>query len=186
MLRKIFTKIGVVIAISVVGSIDSDVTHTETTEFHFVENDNIDICVGYIYDGVNYLPQEQTAEQLASIKAAKWETIKSIRDRKVQQGGYKVTVNGTAKWFHSDTFSRTQQMGLVMFGAACPSVPWKTMDGSYVIMSQTLAGQIFTAAATQDQLLFSKAEALKVLVDASSTPDTVDIVTGWPETYMGI
>ena len=41
MLRKIFTKIGVVIAISVVGSIDSDVTHTETTEFHFVENDNI-------------------------------------------------------------------------------------------------------------------------------------------------
>jgi hypothetical protein len=126
------------------------------------------------------------APELSAVRAQKWEAIKAIRDRKVQNGGYKVTVSSVVKWFHSDTFSRTQQMGLVMFGASCPAVPWKTLDGSYVTMSQALAGQIFQAAAVQDQLLFSKAEALKVAVYASTDPDSVDIATGWPDTYLGV
>lgn len=126
------------------------------------------------------------APDLAVVKADRWEAIKTIRDRKVQSGGYKVNVATVDKWFHSDTFSRTQQMGLVMFGASCPPVPWKTMDGTSVTMSPTLAGQIFTAGAGQDQLLFGKAEALKALVYASNDPANVDIKTGWPATFGGV
>lgn len=134
---------------------------------------------------VQPLTLPEVIANLATLRAQRWEAVKSLRDKKVQNGGYKVTVADIDKWFHSDTFSRTQQMGLVMFGAACPAVPWKTLDGSFVTMSQTLANQIFAAAALQDQSVFARAEALKILIYASTDIESVDITTGWPETYQG-
>lgn len=133
---------------------------------------------------VQPLTATEIAQNLATLRAQRWEAVKSLRDRKVQNGGYKVTVTGVDKWFHSDTFSRTQQMALVMFGTACPPISWKTLDGSFVTMSQALAGQIFSAAATQDGAIFARAEALKVLIYASTEPDGIDITTGWPATYQ--
>lgn len=97
------------------------------------------------------------------------------------EGGYLAN----NKWFHSDTFSRTQQMALVMMGASVPAVQWKTMDGSFITMTQTLAGQIFGAAAVQDQALFSHAEFLHATVLAAEDPTSVDITAGWPATYGG-
>lgn len=112
--------------------------------------------------------------------AAMWEAIKSERDRRTQKGGYKV---GTA-WFHSDVFSRSQQIGLVMLGANIPaSLQWKTMDGTFVTMTQTLAGQVFAAAAASDQAIFSAAEAHRAEMEASATPETYDFSTGWPKVY---
>lgn len=119
-------------------------------------------------------------DTLAPIRAAMWGQIKAIRDRKTQAGGYATG----GKWYHSDTFSRTQQMGLVMMGAGVPAVQWKTMDGTFVTMTQTLAGQIFAAAAAQDQAMFVHAEALHASVDASETPTEIDINAGWPATYQ--
>lgn len=110
------------------------------------------------------------------ISAARWATIKALRDAKTQTGGY--AVNGN--WFHSDTFSRTQQMGLVMMGAAMPpGLQWKTMGGTFVPMTPTLAQQIFAAAAQQDAALFTHAEALKADLQA-------DIATGWPTTWQDV
>ena len=106
--------------------------------------------------------------------------IKAERDRRIQSGGYKVG----AKWFHSDTFSRTQQMGLVMMGANIPAgTPWKTMDGSTVTMTQTLAGQIFGTAAASDIAIFAAAEAHRVAMEASADPATYDFSTGWPKAF---
>jgi hypothetical protein len=119
-------------------------------------------------------------DTLTPARAAVWERIKSLRDHKTQSGGY--TTGG--KWFHSDTFSRTQQIGLVLMGAGVPAVQWKTMDGTFVTMTQTLAGQIFAAAAAQDQAMFAHAEALHASVDASETPTEIDINAGWPATYQ--
>lgn len=114
------------------------------------------------------------------IKAAKWGAIKAERDRRIQSGGYKVG----AKWFHSDTFSRTQQMGLVMLGANIPpSTAWKTMDGSTIEMTQVLAGQIFAAAAASDISIFAAAEAHKSAMLASDDPAAYDFSTGWPAIY---
>ncbi len=118
--------------------------------------------------------------------ASVWESIKSIRDTKTQQGGYKVGTD----WFHSDTFSRTQQIGLTIMGANMPAgIMWKTMAGSFVEMTPTLAQQIFAAAGAQDAALFGYAEQLRVQAYAIESqgqdPGTLDISVGWPATYQG-
>ena len=70
----------------------------------------------------------------------------SERDRRKHDGGYKVGTN----WFHSDDTSRIQQIALTIMGANMPAnIMWKTMSGSFVLMTPTLAGQIFQAAAAR-------------------------------------
>ena len=122
----------------------------------------------------------ELAEPAGPTVAEVWAQIKDERDRRIQSGGYKV---GT-KWFHSDTFSRTQQMGLMMMGAAIPAnTPWKTMDGSFITMTQTLAGQIFGTAAASDMAIFAAAETHRVAMEASADPAAYDYSTGWPKIY---
>lgn len=131
-------------------------------------------------------PAEQAAAQqaeVARVRAEKWEQIKALRDAKTQRGGYKVG----SDWFHSDTFSRTQQIGLTIMGANVPAgLMWKTMGGTFVPMTPTLAQQIFAAAGAQDAALFAHAEALKAQMEASADPAGFDITAGWPATYGGV
>lgn len=123
---------------------------------------------------------EADAPEIIPTVEAIWLKIKAERDRRIQNGGYNI---GT-KWYHSDTFSRTQQMGLVMMGANIPAnTPWKTMDGSFVIMTQTLAGQIFGTAAASDIAIFTAAETHNAAMRASATPHTYNYLTGWPTAY---
>jgi hypothetical protein len=118
----------------------------------------------------------------AQIKAAKWDAIKSERDRRTDQGGYKV---GT-KWFHSDQKSRSQQLGLVLLGANIPAgLQWKTMDGTFVTMTATLAQQILGAGAASDQAIFTAAETHKTAMESSVDPATFDFSEGWPATFAG-
>ena len=135
--------------------------------------------VGWLFDGASF---SAPAVDTAAVKATKWADIKAERDRRIQTGGYKVG----AKWFHSDTFSRTQQMGLVMLGANIPAnTPWKTMDGTTVTMTQTLAGQIFATAAASDIAIFAAAETHRGTMEASADPESYDFSTGWPATFGG-
>lgn len=109
-----------------------------------------------------------------------WERIKAERDRRADQGGYKV---GT-KWFHSDQKSRSQQLGLVLLGSSIPAnTQWKTMDGSFITMTQQLAGQVLAAAAASDQAIFAAAEGHLVAMEASADPAAYDYSTGWPKIY---
>lgn len=118
---------------------------------------------------------------VATLKAQHWEAIKAERDRRAQAGGYQVA----GKWYHSDTFSRTQQMGLVMIGANIPAgLQWKTMDGSFVTMTQELAWQVFAAAAASDAALFARAEQIKATMDAD--PAAFDLSAhAWPPVFGG-
>ena len=101
------------------------------------------------------------------------------RDRR-RIGGVKVGTN----WFHSDDPSRIQQIGLVMFGVNMPSnIMWKTMSGTFVQMTPTLASQIFQASAVSDMTIFGVAEAKKAALMASPSPATFDYLTGWPPIY---
>lgn len=132
-----------------------------------------------VQDGrVIIIPEPPPAPSV--VKSRKWDTIKAERDRRKSQGGVKV---GT-KWFHSDDASRIQQIGLVMMGASIPSnLEWKTMDGSFVTMTQTLAGQIFQASAANDMTIFAAAEAHRVAMEASADPASYDFSTGWPKAF---
>ena len=119
------------------------------------------------------------APDYSALAATHWQAIKTERDRRTQQGGYQVD----GKWFHSDTFSRTQQLALVMMGASIPAgLQWKTMDGSFVTMTQTLASQVFTAAAASDAALFARAEQIKATMES----DPVNFILSaqpWPSVY---
>ena len=112
--------------------------------------------------------------------SVKWAKIKAERDRRMISGGYKVGTD----WYHSDVFSRTQQLGLVQLGANIPAnILWKTMSGSFVLMTPTLASQIFAAAVASDAAIFAAAEAHKAAMEASATPETYDFSAGWPKVY---
>lgn len=109
-----------------------------------------------------------------------WQLIKNERDRRAEQGGYKVGV----KWFHSDQKSRSQQLGLVLLGPNIPAnLKWKTMDGTFVDMTPTLAGQVLAAGAASDQAIFAVAEAHKAAMEASANPSAYDFSGGWPKGF---
>ena len=124
--------------------------------------------------------ENQPAPGASQVKAAKWDANKAERDRRTENGGYKV---GT-KWFHSDQKSRSQQLGLVLLGASIPAnLQWKTMDGSFVTMTQQLAGQVLAAAAASDQAIFAAAEEHRQAMEASADPAAYDFSTGWPKVF---
>jgi hypothetical protein len=108
----------------------------------------------------------------------KWAEIKAERDRR-KSGGVKVG----EKWFHTDPDSRIQQLGLVAFGVSVPPVQWKTLDGSFIEMTQTLANQILQGVASLDAALFTNAEVHKATLSASVDPTTYDYSGGWPLAY---
>ena len=117
---------------------------------------------------------------LAHNKVDRSKGIKDERDRRKLNG---VLVRD--KWIHSDTYSRTQWMAMVMMGAGIPSIEWTTMDGTSITTSQTLAGQVLQAYAQLDAAVFGHAKALIEQVNASTDPSSIDITTGWPATYEG-
>lgn len=121
---------------------------------------------------------EPARQALARLPATE-QAIKTERDRRIQSGGYQAF----GAWFHSDTFSRTQQMGLVMMGANIPpGLKWKTMDGSFVEMTQGLAASVYAAAAAQDIATFAAAEA--ALARLHADPVAFDLAAvQWPAVY---
>lgn len=121
----------------------------------------------------------RSARLLAQQKLDVWQTIKQYRDDH-QLRGFQVAGN----WFHSDNPSRIKYLGLMMMGAGIPAnMQWKTMSGSFVTMTQTLAAQIFVAVAAFDSAAFINAEVHKATMQASSDPLNYDYTTGWPACY---
>ena len=71
-----------------------------------------------------------------------------------------------------------------MMGAGLPAgLQWKTMDGSFITMTPSLAQQIFTGAAASDQAIFAVAEQHRVAMEASPDPAAYDFSTGWPKVF---
>lgn len=140
----------------------------------------VDINLPQNFAGNEYLyVNGEITQDLDGIKIAVWSKIKAERDSR-KAGGVKVG----AKWFHSDDASRIQQMGLVMMGASIPAnLQWKTMDGSFIAMTQTLASQVFQTVAAGDQAIFAVAEGHRVAMEASADPASYDYSGGWPKIY---
>ncbi len=132
-----------------------------------------------IWEGGDSLPSQATldAYRFTYTQEVMWELIKSERDRRREFGGYKVGND----WFHSDDISRIQQLGLVMLGANMPpNIMWKTMGGSFVPMTPSLAQQIFQAAMVSDSTIFQIAEQKKAAMLAMPDPENYNYLSGWP------
>lgn len=106
------------------------------------------------------------------------EAIKAERDRRKFNG-----VRVGTQWLHTDTYSRTQWLGMVLMGASVPAVAWTTMDGTTITTSQALAGQVFQGTAMLDATLFDHARVLIAQVEAAADPAAVNTTTGWPATF---
>lgn len=136
-----------------------------------------DVDVMWRFDGAEWLPPYV---DYAKARSRKVVDIKVERDMR-KNGGVEVA----GKWFHTDSDSRIQQLGLVMMGAAVPAVQWKTMDGTFVTMTQVLAQAIFNAVASLDIDLFTCAETNIATVAALPDAEVVGYVTtGWPDHYQ--
>lgn len=145
-----------------------DADHSALTAYRVYPANPVRVFIGALPAGPSI--QEQ--------RALKWLEIKAERDRRKTCG-----VKVGEKWFHSDADSRIQQLGLVMFGVSVPPVQWKTMDGSFVTMTQDLAGQIFQAVAASDQAIFAKSEEHRAAMKASADPANYDYSAGWPPIF---
>lgn len=111
----------------------------------------------------------KSSEQLAALR---WSKLKQVRDDLTENGGCLVDT----KWFHTDAKSKQQQIALTLLGANIPAnLQWKTMDGTFVTMTQTLAAQVFAAQIAREQAIFAKAEEKKL--------DATPIAEGWPARY---
>lgn len=133
------------------------------------------------------------------IKLATWEDIKIKRTIMQSNGGFKVVhdVAGvpTNFWFHTDSISTTQQLGLIsaailykMQGAADSTpispIPWSTMDNSEVILTVGLALKILPAAMAQQGAIFAAAKEHRVALNASNSPRDYSFESGWPTTFQ--
>lgn len=113
---------------------------------------------------------KKSPEQLAAIR---WQKLKQIRDELTEEGGCLVQ----GKWFHSDVKSKQQQLALHVAGANLPEMLlWKTMDGSFINMTQALAAELFAAQIARESTIFAICE----LKRSDDTP----VNDGWPDRYV--
>ena len=71
-----------------------------------------------------------------------------------------------------------------MFGTNMPNnIMWKTLSGSFVQMTPTLALQIFQSVALSDTNIFGIAESKKAAMLAAADPESINYLTGWPLSY---
>lgn len=121
-----------------------------------------------------------------------------IQARRTQAENGGAQVNG--KWFHSDTTSRIQQLGLkdsardqVAAGGAMTDalrvngtqVQWKTMDGTFVPLTCQLAFDIVAAIKNLDSEAFTVAEQHRQAMLAATDPTTYNFSANWPISYAG-
>lgn len=131
----------------------------------------------------------------AFARVTAWDCIKARRDA-IKAGGVKV---GT-KWYHTDTESRIQHIGLLEKARAARAtggtdatrlqalgqdIKWKTMDGSFIYLTVKLAEDIFSAVTDLDAAAFAAAETHRVAMEASADPAAYDFSVGWPATFVG-
>lgn len=136
--------------------------------------------------GVSIEEWKTEKELIDELKSSLTSEVKSIRDTRMSTGGYAVNVNGEVKWFQSDAASRIQQLMLSQSDIIPADLMWKTMDGSFVVMTKTLAQSIVASATNSDITIFGFAQSLLNSLATCTTKEeleAVDIVTGWPVIY---
>lgn len=125
-----------------------------------------------------------------------WYKLMDIRDRRKSQG---VLVG--ENWFHTDADSRIQWLGLkdsardLLAEGGLLSDPvtmdgspilWKTMSGSFVPVTVSLAFQMVHEIKRLDAALFLLCEQKKAELNASESPHEFDTESGWIPGYHDI
>lgn len=111
-------------------------------------------------------------------RATKWEEIKEYREKIRNSSGFKVA---GLYWFHSDTPSRFDQLGLVnamMMNALPANTPWTLMDGTEVLLTTPIIQGVFAAHMNLRGTNFAVSKAHKAALWASTDPLNYDFTGG--------
>lgn len=151
---------------------------TDSSEYISIEtNDDVKDA---ILNGISI----SDSTEILELKNKLIELISNERDLKYDKGFYVASVN---KWFHSTQFSRGQQLGLVQLGSSLPvGVQWKTMDGTFVTMTQELANEILISASLSDMEIFNISEIKKQeVMDCKNIDELLNYnySDGWPKRF---
>lgn len=114
-----------------------------------------------------------------------WEGIKNMRAYKNSLGFYVPSVD---KWFHSDqaAINNYQVIGLSIVMKTFKPEKWKTMDGSWVEMTEELFGDVMSAMNEHGVYNFKIAELHYENVKKSDEPLNYDYKTGWKPNYIDV
>lgn len=149
---------------------------------------------GHDASGLPVLLERSEEQRLSEAQGMAWARIRAERERRVQDGGFKVGDH----WFHGDTFSRSQHLGLkdqardVLARGGADDDPlladgepvlWKTMGGDFVLVTVRLAFAIVQAATDSDARIFKAAEWHRAQMMASADPAGYDHAGGWPAAF---
>lgn len=129
---------------------------------------------------------EVDAAMLNARREAVWEKLQKHRDWREQNTGTPVMVGGVQKWFHSDDPSKIKQLALVK-AADLNQMPadlqWKTMDRSFVLMTNEIAYAVYIEAMMMSTRIFAIAEQHRQGIMASTDPENYDWSTNWPQMF---
>jgi len=145
-------------------------------------------------DGSWQVDATLVAKLHSEAQASAWELIKAERDRRKKAG-----FNAAGKWVHSDTFSRSQWLGLkdnardsLANGGTMADglrddedkpIIWKMLDGSFVPVTAQLAFDVVAAVTRSDMAVFTAAETHNAYMRGAADPSAYDYTTDWPQTY---
>lgn len=159
-----------------------------------INDEQFDSRLNLRWDGASWV-FDPIIRPVAEIRESVWGRIKIKRDA-IKAGGVKV---GT-KWYHTDTESRIQHLGLLEKARAARAsggidatrlqalgqdIKWKAMDGSFIYLTVKHAEDIFAAVTDLDAAAFAAAETHRAAMEASADPAAYDFSAGWPATFAG-
>ncbi|MBR0573357.1 MULTISPECIES: DUF4376 domain-containing protein [Pasteurellaceae] len=127
------------------------------------------------------LTEEDKARILKKEQKKAWLNIREHRDKMSESG---VKVND--KWFHTDERSHLRLMTLQQLPTIPPDLLWKTMDGSFVTMTEELLSNVIDARLLTEIANFKNGEKHKMRMLQSENPLEYDFSDGWCEIYQEV
>ena len=133
----------------------------------------------HVWDGKAWRADKQADAALkAGQQAEMWERIKARRHQATRSG---VFVPSIGKWFHNDDPARQQYTFLRTLPKLPSPLPWKTMDNSFVEMTQALLDELSLKMIADEQTDFANAERHRAAMLKADHPLDYDYSDGWTQ-----
>ena len=154
---------------------------------------NTDYAAYLTWVAAGNTPDPDPNYTIDAVRASVWQKIKEQRDSR-KSGGVFVD----SQWIHTDDSSRIQWLGIkdtardnITAGGKMTDViqmmgqnlMWKTLDNTFVAVTNQLAFDVVAATKNLDAILFAQAETKRAAVYAMTDPASYDTTTGWNKTY---
>ena len=135
----------------------------------------------HTWDGKTWVLDKAAAQQhKAAQQEEVWTRIKQKRHDNLRGGVY---IKSIGKWLHSDDESRAQYTFMRTMPALPEKMVWKTMDNTFVPMTQALLDELSLQLLADEQADFANAERHRAAMLKADNPLDYDYSGGWTANY---